>query len=101
MQISDPLLPKTIAMLGHPFSALIIANLIAWYVLGIKRKVPSSELLRFLRASFGPAGLIIFTTEAEFVVFKQMLINTNETNTHELFLNLEFSILIMATSLRL
>ena len=92
----NPLLPKTIAMLGHPFSALIIANLIAWYVLGIKRKVPSSELLKVSRASFGPAGLIILLTGAG-GVFKQMLINTNAGQMlADYFADLGFPILILA-----
>lgn len=92
----NPLLPKTIAMLGHPFSALIIANLIAWYVLGIKRKVPSSELLKVSRASFGPAGLIILLTGAG-GVFKQMLINTNAGKMlADYFADLGFPILILA-----
>lgn len=92
----NPLLPKTIAMLGHPFSALIIANLIAWYVLGIKRKVHSSELLKVSRASFGPAGLIILLTGAG-GVFKQMLINTNAGQMlADYFAELGFPILILA-----
>ncbi|CAL2091760.1 gluconate:H+ symporter [Tenacibaculum sp. 190524A05c] len=63
------------AMIGNPFVALIIANLIAWYVLGIKRGLSKDELLKIATNSMGPAGLIILLTGAG-GVFKQMLINT-------------------------
>ncbi|WP_242130555.1 GntP family permease [Aestuariivivens marinum] len=62
-------------MIGHPFSALIIANLIAWYVLGVARGVSNSELLKITTKSMAPAGIIILLTGAG-GVFKQMLINT-------------------------
>ena len=61
--------------MGHPFSALIIANLLAWYFLGIARNKSPKELLELTRASFGPAGVIILLTGAG-GVFKQVLINT-------------------------
>jgi Gnt-I system low-affinity gluconate transporter len=62
-------------MIGHPFSALIIANLIAWYVLGIKRGAHNTELLKITTKSMAPAGIIIVLTGAG-GVFKQMLVNT-------------------------
>ena len=31
-------------MIGHPFTALILANLIAWYVLGISAKTSKEAL---------------------------------------------------------
>jgi Gnt-I system low-affinity gluconate transporter len=62
-------------MIGHPFSALIIANLIAWYVLGIKRGAHNTELLKITTKSMAPAGIIILLTGAG-GVFKQMLVNT-------------------------
>ncbi len=65
----------TASLLGHPFSALIIANLSAWYFLGIKRNKSPKELLELTRLSFGPAGVIILLTGAG-GVFKQVLINT-------------------------
>ena len=69
---------KTIAwiqMIGHPFSALILANLMAWYFLGIKRKVSKSALSKITTSSLAPAGIIILLTGAG-GVFKQMLITT-------------------------
>jgi len=62
-------------MIGHPFSALIIANLIAWYLLGVKRDVSKEKLLNITTKSMGPAGIIILLTGAG-GVFKQMLVNT-------------------------
>ena len=62
-------------MIGHPFSALIIANLIAWYFLGIKRNFTKEKLLDITTKSMGPAGIIILLTGAG-GVFKQVLVNT-------------------------
>ena len=64
-----------IGLLGHPFSALIIANLLAWYVLGIKQGFSKQELLDITAKSMGPAGMIILITGAG-GVFKQVLVNT-------------------------
>ncbi len=66
---------KWIGLIGHPFSALIIANLIAWYVLGIRRGVKKNDLLKITTKSMGPAGIIILLTGAG-GVFKEMLVNT-------------------------
>ncbi|SDB21491.1 Gnt-I system low-affinity gluconate transporter [Flavobacteriaceae bacterium MAR_2010_188] len=63
-------------MIGHPFSALIIANLLAWYLLGIKRGASKKHLLKISTESMGAAGIIILLTGAG-GVFKQMLVNTH------------------------
>ncbi|WP_299222622.1 gluconate:H+ symporter [uncultured Aquimarina sp.] len=72
-------LPKSlvymITLLGHPFTALIIANLIAWYFLGIKRGVTRDDLLKLSMKSFRPAGAIILLTGAG-GAFKQILVDT-------------------------
>ena len=62
-------------MIGHPFSALIIANVIAWYVLGIRRGIGKETLFNITTKSMAPAGIIILLTGAG-GVFKQMLVNT-------------------------
>ncbi|WP_436836419.1 GntP family permease [Polaribacter vadi] len=62
-------------MIGHPFSALIIANLIAWYLLGIKRGYHKETLSKITTKSMEAAGIIILLTGAG-GVFKQVLINT-------------------------
>lgn len=64
-----------IGMIGHPFSALIIANLIAWYLLGIRRGFTKDKLLDISTKSLAPAGIIILITGAG-GVFKQVLVNT-------------------------
>ena len=68
-------LKKWMQMLGHPFSALILANLIAMYLLGVRRGVTKEKLLAMTTKSMGPAGIIILLTGAG-GVFKQMLVNT-------------------------
>lgn len=65
----------TITLLGHPFTALIMANLIAWYFLGIKRGVTREDLLKISMKSFKPAGAIILLTGAG-GAFKQILVDT-------------------------
>ncbi len=64
-----------IGLLGHPFTALILANLIAWYFLGIRRKMKKEALLKITTKSMEPAGIIILLTGAG-GVFKQMLVDT-------------------------
>lgn len=62
-------------ILGHPFTALILANLIAWYLLGIKRNTSKEKLLEISGKSLYPAGVIILLTGAG-GAFKQILIDT-------------------------
>ena len=64
-----------IKMISHPFSALIIANLMAWYILGVKRGVSKSSLSKISSSSLAPAGIIILLTGAG-GVFKEMLTTT-------------------------
>ena len=73
--VSNTRVKDAIALIGHPFVALIIANLIVWYVLGIKRGYSSSELFKITSKSMGPAGTIILLTGAG-GVFKQVLVDT-------------------------
>ncbi|WP_028375175.1 GntP family permease [Leeuwenhoekiella sp. MAR_2009_132] len=62
-------------LLGHPFTALILANLIAWYFLGVRRNVSKDELLTISTKALYPAGVIILLTGAG-GAFKQILIDT-------------------------
>ncbi|RYC52890.1 GntP family permease [Flagellimonas olearia] len=64
-----------IALVGHPFSALIIANLLAWYVFGIRKGFSKDQLLKISTKSLTPAGTIILLTGAG-GVFKQVLTET-------------------------
>ena len=66
---------SAILLIGHPFMALIIANLVAWYVLGRGGGYSSEELLDISTKSLKPAGIIILLTGAG-GVFKQVLVDT-------------------------
>ena len=61
--------------IGHPFSALIIATLIAIYFLGIKRGKGKQEILDLSTNALGPAGIIILITGAGGVL-KQVLVDS-------------------------
>jgi gluconate transporter len=83
-------------MLGHPFIALIIANLFAWYYLGIKKSVSKNRLLELSNRSLEPAGLIILITGAG-GVFKQILTETGAGSMlAEVMTNYGFSALVFA-----
>lgn len=66
---------RWLGMIGHPFVALILANIVAWYFLGIRRNFSKEALLKITTKSMGPAGIIILLTGAG-GVFKQILVNT-------------------------
>ncbi len=68
-----------IGLIGNPIVALILANLIAWYVLGIRRKVTKKKLLDITSKSMAPTGIIILLTGAG-GVFKEMLVTTKTGN---------------------
>ena len=85
-----------IGMIGHPFSALIIANIIAWYLLGIKKDFTKNQLLDISSKSLGPAGIIILITGAG-GVFKQVLVNTGTgTMLADYFADKGISIIVFA-----
>lgn len=73
--ISNDFLKEVIGLIGHPFVALIIANLLVWYLLGIGRGYNSKTLLHISSRSMETAGTIILLTGAG-GVFKQVLVNT-------------------------
>jgi Gnt-I system low-affinity gluconate transporter len=81
--VSDDIIPtyikQWITLIGNPIVALIIANLIAWYVLGIRRKVTKKKLLEITSKSMAPTGIIILLTGAG-GVFKEMLVATKTGN---------------------
>lgn len=68
-------LRQVLAFVGHPFVALLLANLLVWYILGIRRGYKPKELLAITTKSMGPAGTIILLTGAG-GVFKQTLVDT-------------------------
>ena len=64
-----------LSFFGHPFTALIIANLLAWYFLGIRNGFSKNALTEISTKSLAPAGIIILLTGAG-GVFKQILMDT-------------------------
>jgi Gnt-I system low-affinity gluconate transporter len=64
-----------IGLIGHPFTALIIANLLGWYFLGLRQGMTRDDIQEMWSKSLAPAGLIILLTGAG-GMFKQILIDT-------------------------
>ena len=73
LSITNETVYEFIKFIGHPFSALIIANIIAWYFLGIRLGIDKKKLEKIVSKSFAPAGAIILITGAGGVL-KQILI---------------------------
>lgn len=61
--------------LGHPFTALIIATLLASYFLCVKRGMDKQKILDLSTKALGPAGIIILITGAGGVL-KQILVDS-------------------------
>ena len=60
---------------GHPFSALIIATLLAIWLLGIKRGMSRDRIMSLSTKALGPAGIIILVTGAGGVL-KEVLVES-------------------------
>ncbi len=73
--IPQNMLADTLQFVGHPFSALIIATLLAIYFLCIKRGMPKQKILDLSTKALGPAGIIILITGAGGVL-KQILVDS-------------------------
>jgi Gnt-I system low-affinity gluconate transporter len=71
----NPAFDSMLRLLFHPFSALIIANILAWYILGKGSGLNDHQLTEITSKSLYPAGIIILVTGAG-GVFKQVLIDT-------------------------
>jgi len=69
------IVPDIIGFIGHPFSALTTATLIAIYFLGIKKGFKKQEILDLSTKALGPAGIIILITGAGGVL-KQILVDS-------------------------
>jgi len=96
IKVNNETVRNIIRLLGHPFSALIIANMVAWYVLGIKQGFTKGELLDVTSRSMAPAGMIILITGAG-GVFKQVLVNTGAgTMIAESLADVGFPVLLFA-----
>lgn len=65
----------TMAFVGHPFTALLTASLLAFYFLGTRLGFSRSEIQRVATRSMEPVGMIILLTGAG-GVFGKVLIST-------------------------
>ncbi len=80
LAVSKGILKKSIytdiaEFIGHPFSALIIATLVAIYFLCIRRGMGKQKILELSTKALGPAGIIILITGAGGVL-KQILVDS-------------------------
>ena len=73
--VANTMLTQFIMFAGHPFSALIIATMLALYFLGIRRGVGKRKLQELSDAALGPAGIVILVTGAGGVL-KQVLVDS-------------------------
>ncbi|AHW59628.1 Gnt-I system low-affinity gluconate transporter [Draconibacterium orientale] len=73
--VEQSIYTDVLEFLGHPFSALIIATLIAIYFLCIKRGMGKEKVLELSTKALGPAGIIILITGAGGVL-KQILVDS-------------------------
>lgn len=73
--LSDGTVKNWLEFIGHPFAALILANVLAWYFLGLRNGFTKEELSEISTKSLAPAGIIILLTGAG-GVFKQILMDT-------------------------
>ena len=73
--VSQSVFTDILEFIGHPFSALIIATLIAIYFLCIKRGMGKQKILDLSTKALGPAGIIILITGAGGVL-KQILVDS-------------------------
>lgn len=72
---SDSSIAHWLAFIGHPFTAILTACLMAFYLLGVKRGVPNNRIMEICGSALQPAGVIILVTGAG-GVFKQVLIDS-------------------------
>jgi Gnt-I system low-affinity gluconate transporter len=62
--LSPSVITDILVFLGHPFTALIIAILLAMYLLGIRRGLPRQKIMELSTKALAPAGIIILITGA-------------------------------------
>lgn len=79
--LSAVLLPEgnvartVLGFLGHPFAALLLATMLAFYYLGTRLGFPKEKVIEIATRSLEPAGMIILITGAG-GVYKQVLIDS-------------------------
>ena len=73
--LEEGALRNTFAVLGHPFTALILACLYAYIAFGVSKSVPKEKLGAIMNKALEPAGVVILITGAGGVL-KQVLIDS-------------------------
>ncbi len=73
--LDDGALKSTLVLLGHPFVALSIACVYAYYVFGVRHGVPREKLQQIMTRALEPAGIVVLITGAG-GVFKQILVDS-------------------------
>lgn len=73
--LEDGAVKSTLQVLGHPFTALIIAVGYAYIAFGISRSIPLDKLQEIMNRALLPAGIVILITGAGGVL-KQVLIDS-------------------------
>lgn len=68
-------LKDLVVFFGHPFSALILACVGVWLLLGLRYKTPRAKLLKITGRALEPAGAISLVVGAG-AAFKQVLIDS-------------------------
>jgi len=64
-----------LSIIGHPFSALILACIISWFSLGLKSAKEKTNFKNSLASAFEPTAAVILVTGAG-GAFKQVLVDT-------------------------
>ena len=73
--VGDTATTRWLALLGHPFTALLAATLASFWLLGSRLGMPAAEVQRIAERSLEPAGTILLVTGAG-GVFKQVLVDS-------------------------
>ncbi|WP_108652018.1 gluconate transporter [Dongshaea marina] len=64
-----------LSFIGHPFTAIMVSCLAAFYLLGIRRGISNDRIMEICSSALQPAGVIILVTGAG-GVFKQVLVDS-------------------------
>ncbi|MDF1559174.1 MAG: gluconate:H+ symporter [Bacteroidales bacterium] len=73
--LSSSTVTEILIFIGHPFSALIIATLLAIWLLGLRRGMSRDRIMSLSTKALGPAGIIILVTGAGGVL-KEVLVQS-------------------------
>ncbi|MFM1903262.1 MAG: hypothetical protein RLZZ440_1162 [Planctomycetota bacterium] len=71
----DAPLARWLPLVGHPFTALLIATLASFYFLGLRLGMPAGRIQQIAERALEPAGVILLVTGAG-GVFKQVLVDS-------------------------